>query len=126
MADHVERLRDDVQGCADLAGWVRRYPWSTVGVAAGVGFLAATLLANRKPKVDAAQVLADALAAHAASADDRPQPSMFAGLIGELLRGLIGALEPIIANAFRSSGPAGTSSPNGPPPPHPAGQDGSG
>jgi hypothetical protein len=117
IVDNVQRLRDDLKGCADVAAWARKYPWPTLGIAAGLGFLAATALGARRAKDNPAQVLAEALAAQRTSAADHPKPSIFASLFGELLRGLIGALEPIVANAFRSPAPTGTPTTNGQPPP---------
>ena len=81
-----------------------------MGVAAALGFLTASVLAGagRRSKADPAQALSEALAAHQAAAGQPAKPSLWAGLASELVRGLLGILEPVIVGAFSAAVPPGT------------------
>lgn len=49
MSQTLGNMRKSAKDLVDLPGWTRRYPWTTVGVAAAAGFLAvATLLPRRR------------------------------------------------------------------------------
>jgi len=38
VAENLERLRHEVRDAADWRGWVRREPWTSIGIALGIGF----------------------------------------------------------------------------------------
>ncbi len=102
ITDHVGRLGTHLKDSADVAAWARKYPWPTLGVAAALGFLAGSAIFGRRSKDNTAEMFAEALAAKAAAASAPPQPSMFSGLISQVVGALIVALEGAIAGAFSS------------------------
>jgi hypothetical protein len=102
VADNLGRIGGDLKDCADVPAWARKYPWPTLGVAAGLGLLLGTAIFRRRPKDNTAELLAAALAARDAGATVPPKPSVFEGLVGELVRSLLGAVEGAIAGAFSS------------------------
>ncbi len=102
LSDTLRRMQADLKDGADIAAWARRYPWPTLGVAAAAGFFAAQALGPKRTSSDSnvADLLAEALAANGVTANAKP--SIWSGLVGEILRSLTTALEGAIAGAFSS------------------------
>src|SRR5690242_11023268 len=73
----LERMRDDLAASADVAAWTRKYPWASVGAAAGIGFLAATLISSRKSRDHVAEALSQALNA---KQEPEPKPGIVSSL----------------------------------------------
>jgi hypothetical protein len=48
MSTTLAQMRQSAKDLVDVPGWTRRYPWTTVGVAAAAGFLAVTTLLPRR------------------------------------------------------------------------------
>ena len=100
IGETLARMKQEVKDSADLVAWARKYPWPTMGAAAALGFMAASQMGAKNAERPAADVLAEALAARGAGPP--PKPSMFSGLMNELIRSFAGALEGAIAGVVSS------------------------
>lgn len=96
MRSEVRHIKASIPQALDLRLWTKRYPWTSVGLAAGAGFLTARLVGSRsnrqpRPETEATPEKQQRVVAEA-------ECSLFGGL----LDGVLSTLRVLIADCLRT------------------------
>lgn len=110
----IERLHETLRDSADITEWTRQYPWTSVGVAAAAGFLAAAALtpSGHDPRKEWKEVVREALregyvpAGPPGEPAQPQQPGAMHAALGSLFKTVGGALQSSLIAALTAKAQA--------------------
>ena len=112
IGETLANMRATLKDAGDIKAWARQYPWPSVGAAAAIGFLAASVLApgtksNAKSDSLLERILADdeiaARLKELSTADSSPRWPMLNSMFSSLLKNLGGTLQSALIAAIAAS-----------------------